>query len=54
MTAPKQSLPEGGIHVAQRYLENLLDSDEPSSPGEIEEYSSYPPGRNEPCGNQSY
>ena len=37
MTAPKQSLPESDVHVAQRYLENLLDSDEPSSPGEIEE-----------------
>jgi len=37
MTAPKPSLQESDVHVAERYLERLLDSDEPSSPGEIEE-----------------
>jgi hypothetical protein len=25
------------LHAAQRYLESLLDSDDPLSPGEIEE-----------------
>jgi hypothetical protein len=25
------------LHAAQRYLESLLDSDEPLAPGEIEE-----------------
>jgi len=37
MTATKQVLPESELHSAQRYLESLLDSDEPLSPGEIEE-----------------
>ncbi len=37
MTARKQVLPESDLHAAQRYLESLLDSDEPLSPGEIEE-----------------
>jgi hypothetical protein len=29
-------LPAGDLHAAQRYLESLLDSDAPLSPGEIE------------------
>ncbi len=33
----KTVLPESDVHAAQRYLESLLDSDEPLSPGEIEE-----------------
>ncbi len=37
MTPSKEVLPEAGIHAAQRYLETLLDSSEPLSPGEIEE-----------------
>jgi hypothetical protein len=37
MTARRQVLPESDLHAAQRYLESLLDSDEPLSPGEIEE-----------------
>jgi hypothetical protein len=37
MTARKEVLPESDLHAAQRYLESLLDSDEPLSPGEIEE-----------------
>ncbi len=36
MTARKELLPESDLHAAQRYLESLLDSDEPLSPGEIE------------------
>jgi hypothetical protein len=37
MTTKKEVLPESDVHAAQRYLESLLDSDEPLSPGEIEE-----------------
>jgi len=37
MTARKEGLPASDLHAAQRYLESLLDSDEPLSPGEIEE-----------------
>jgi len=37
MTARKEVLPASDLHAAQRYLESLLDSDEPLSPGEIEE-----------------
>jgi hypothetical protein len=37
MTAKKEGLPASDLHGAQRYLESLLDSDEPLSPGEIEE-----------------
>ncbi|MGD0360301.1 MAG: hypothetical protein ABSC93_05500 [Bryobacteraceae bacterium] len=37
MTARKELSPAGDLHAAQRYLESLLDSDEPLSPGEIEE-----------------
>ncbi len=37
MTSKKAILPESDVHAAQRYLESLLDSDEPLSPGEIEE-----------------
>ena len=37
MTDHKATLPESDLHSAQRYLESLLDSDEPLSPGEIEE-----------------
>ena len=29
--------PASDLHAAQRYLESLLDSDQPLSPGEIEE-----------------
>jgi len=36
MTARKEALPESDLHAAQRYLESLLDSDEPLSPGEKE------------------
>jgi hypothetical protein len=36
MTARKQLTLESDVHAAQRYLESLLDSDEPLSPGEIE------------------
>lgn len=36
MTARNAVLPESDLHAAQRYLESLLDSDEPLSPGEIE------------------
>ena len=32
----KVALPESDLHAAQRYLESLLDSDEPLTPGEIE------------------
>jgi len=32
-----EGLPASDLHAAQRYLESLLDSDEPLSPGEIEE-----------------
>jgi hypothetical protein len=32
-----ETLPASDLHAAQRYLESLLDSDEPLSPGEIEE-----------------
>ena len=35
MTARKEA-PESDVHAAQRYLESLLDSDEPLAPGEIE------------------
>ncbi len=31
------ALPAQDLHAAQRYLESLLDSDEPLAPGEIEE-----------------
>ena len=37
MTDNRVSLPQSDLHSAQRYLETLLDSDEPLSPGEIEE-----------------
>jgi hypothetical protein len=37
MTDNRVALPESDLHSAQRYLESLLDSDEPLSPGEIEE-----------------
>ncbi len=37
MTARNEVLPVSDLHAAQRYLESLLDSDEPLSPGEIEE-----------------
>jgi len=37
MTAHKEALAESDVHAAQRYLESLLDSDQPLSPGEIEE-----------------
>jgi hypothetical protein len=37
MTAKTEVLPARDLHAAQRYLESLLDSDEPLSPGEIEE-----------------
>lgn len=37
MTDRKEVLPESDLHSAQRYLESLLDSDEPLSPGEIEQ-----------------
>ncbi len=37
MTARKELSPPSDLHAAQRYLESLLDSDEPLSPGEIEE-----------------
>jgi hypothetical protein len=37
MTSRKEILPESDVHAAQRYLESLLDSDEPLLPGEIEE-----------------
>lgn len=37
MTAKTELLPASDLHAAQRYLESLLDSDEPLSPGEIEE-----------------
>jgi hypothetical protein len=40
MAARNQVLPESDLHTAQRYLESLLDSDEPLSPGEIEEIQS--------------
>ena len=33
----RKVLPESDLHAAQRYLESLLDSDEPLSPGEVEE-----------------
>jgi hypothetical protein len=37
MTDRIEALPESDLHAAQRYLESLLDSDEPLSPGEVEE-----------------
>jgi len=37
MTASKQFSLDSDLHTAERYLESLLDSDEPLSPGEIEE-----------------
>lgn len=37
MTTRKDLLPETDLHAAERYLETLLDSDEPLAPGEIEE-----------------
>ncbi|HTQ53481.1 MAG TPA: hypothetical protein VMI94_03410 [Bryobacteraceae bacterium] len=37
MTPRKAALPESDLHAAERYLESLLDSDEPLAPGEIEE-----------------
>jgi hypothetical protein len=37
MTDNNVALPDSDLHSAQRYLESLLDSDEPLSPGEIEE-----------------
>jgi hypothetical protein len=37
MTDRSQVLPESDLHVAERYLESLLDSDEPLAPGEVEE-----------------
>lgn len=32
-----EGLPARDLHAAERYLESLLDSDEPLSPGEVEE-----------------
>lgn len=37
MTEKSAVLPESDLHSAERYLESLLDSDEPLAPGEIEE-----------------
>ena len=37
MASKNEVLPAGDVHAAERYLESLLDSDEPLSPGEIEE-----------------
>ncbi|MGA2738829.1 MAG: hypothetical protein ABSG65_15440 [Bryobacteraceae bacterium] len=37
MTARNEAVPASDLHAAQRYLESLLDSDEPLAPGEIEE-----------------
>ena len=37
MTAKNDVLPESDLHAAERYLETLLDSDEPMAPGEVEE-----------------
>lgn len=37
MTTYQEVLPENGLHAAQRYLESLLDSGQPLSPGEMEE-----------------
>lgn len=37
MTTRNDVLPDSDLHTAERYLESLLDSDEPLSPGEIEE-----------------
>ena len=36
MTSKPEVLPESDVHAAERYLESLLDSDEPLRPGEIE------------------
>jgi len=36
MPAKSARVQETDLHAAQRYLESLLDSDEPLSPGEIE------------------
>ncbi|HVN06919.1 MAG TPA: hypothetical protein VMT86_21015 [Bryobacteraceae bacterium] len=37
MTTRNDVLPESDRHAADRYLESLLDSNEPLSPGEIEQ-----------------
>ncbi len=36
MAERKEALPESDLHAAERYLESLLDTDEPLDPGELE------------------